>query len=695
MNQEKNLNFSMKIQARIVLLLAVLIVFFTNIMYGVLRWRIQSYHHDIERRYISRVLDSFLSTLQEREEELSAACRSMAESMPLRLILRDADAGSLPRRLHALLSESTVPIWAVVDTGGGELYRWSEDEREVDPAALRAMVRAATVAGVKVSGILGTDRGVLLTACEPVAEDGIRLATVIAGRIVSENAICSPHGAASLISITGRSNDEITAILDKIAQSSAPYIDYGGKETITAYTTLYDVFNQPVCVVKVQSTKVFLVEEKQTLLLALLGNTAIGLCVAFIVLMLLQKYVISRINILVAQVSSIRKGGDFSSRLQISGRDEVGELAAAFNEALGRLEEMARRIEESEARYATLVEQSRDGVLILVNDKIEYMNQRLATILGDRTDGETLNFFEPAERKKIEREISRDLSADKARTLQSRLIGGNGRELEIEIDMVQALFQGEPATFMYIRDVTEAKRMARHLQRVDKLTSLGQLSSGIAHEIRTPLASIQLNVDNLLQHDSLSQEQARLLENSREGIRRISDIVQHTLDFARPTKPRWENVRIDAIVDEVLAFVNANLRKADVSLEKIIDGEIPELQADGKQLNQAFLNIILNALQAMPGGGTLKVWVKSLRIGEKSMVEVGFEDTGFGIAPECQKRVFDPFYTTKFKGVGLGLSIVHRIVEAHQGTIDLQSSPGRGTTFLLRFPMKTKGEGER
>jgi len=272
-------------------------------------------------------------------------------------------------------------------------------------------------------------------------------------------------------------------------------------------------------------------------------------------------------------------------------------------------------------------------------------------------------------------------------SVPARVAAPGGQEMEVEVDWVHGTYEGQPAVFLYLRDVSEKKRIERHLQRVDKLTSLGQLSSGIAHEIRTPLGSIQLNLDHLLQCTPLTNEQRRVLESSMEAVNRISSIVQRTLDFARPAQPSFEPTEVAQVVDNVLKMMATSLRRAHVTVVQEWEKNLPRVQADRSQLNQAFVNIVLNAIQAMPHGGRLRIWGKRRTVGSRMVVEVGFEDSGVGIPPENLRRVFDPFFTTKHEGVGLGLSVVHRIVESHRATIDVTSTPGKGTTVYIHFPM--------
>lgn len=661
----------MKLQAKIVLLLAVLIFFFTTVEYGILRLRIAHYHRAVEREYAEANFRRCAALVPQQQAALREVARSLATHGPNEVKALASSSGSMqcamgPFDFAAIVDRGNLAWWTFVDS-----VTASRCAQSVQVALGSFLPLFAT----DTSGLINTTCGPLALATASCSQEGQRLVVgrLLAGRI-ARAAMPWELGATFSTAEGSGSPQEVV-------------IDYGRAAQLVARGLLRDITGKPTIGLEVASPKVFLARQEQTLLLALLANTVIGLAVAFIVMALFQKLIIKRINSLVDQVAAIRITGDFALRVQVSGTDEVGTLATAFNEALARLHQMAQRIEESEQRYATLVEQSRDGVAILVDGKVRFANRRLMDMAGCK-DFEQLAAgglsFLPEEVRRQANTPSEPESAIGAAPI--RLLAPGGEEIELEVDLVHGTHEGQPATFLYLRDVSEKKRMERHLQRVDKLTSLGQLSSGIAHEIRTPLGSIQLNLDHLLQCTQLTSEQRHILESSMEAVNRISSIVQRTLDFARPAEPSFEKLQIRPVVDNVLKMMATNLSKAKVSVVQEWPDDLPMVQADWQQLNQAFVNIVLNAVQAMPRGGRLRIWGRRRGTGETPMVEVGFEDTGVGIAPEDLRRVFDPFFTTKHEGVGLGLSVVHRILESHRATIDISSKPGKGTTVCILFP---------
>jgi two-component system NtrC family sensor kinase len=227
------------------------------------------------------------------------------------------------------------------------------------------------------------------------------------------------------------------------------------------------------------------------------------------------------------------------------------------------------------------------------------------------------------------------------------------------------------------------------LLRAEKLSSLGKLSASIAHEINNPLAGIltfaKLVSRTLAEGTPDDAKRASLQRNlalvERE-TQRCSAIVRNLLDFTRerPMKPGPLDPR--RAVDEALSLVENQAQTQGITVERDL-GPVPDVLADFGQLRQAFLNVALNACEAMGSSGRLRVVTRAL----DGAVEIAFADTGPGIPPERLASIFDPFFTTKEKGTGLGLSVVYGIVERHGGTIDVRSDPGEGTTFTFRLPV--------
>ncbi len=224
------------------------------------------------------------------------------------------------------------------------------------------------------------------------------------------------------------------------------------------------------------------------------------------------------------------------------------------------------------------------------------------------------------------------------------------------------------------------------LRRADRLSALGELSAGMAHEIRNPLGSIRGTAEILRDGIAADDPRAEFADILIREVDRLNRVVQDFLEFARPAETAKGRHDLNALLADVLALTRQQALKSRIEVQ-FTAGEIPPVSGEGEQLRQAFLNLVLNALQAMPEGGDLKI---SSRL-EAGKVQVTFADSGIGIAAEDLGRIFNPFFTTRREGTGLGLAITHRIIQGHGGRIDVTSRLGAGSTFTLAFPPASLG----
>jgi two-component system, NtrC family, sensor histidine kinase HydH len=220
------------------------------------------------------------------------------------------------------------------------------------------------------------------------------------------------------------------------------------------------------------------------------------------------------------------------------------------------------------------------------------------------------------------------------------------------------------------------------LRRADRLSALGELSAGMAHEIRNPLGSIRGAAEILKDDYGPDAPKHEFIQILLKETDRLNQIVQEFLTFARPKPPELKQEDVNEVIESVLTLTAQPARAARIAVEKKLDWSIGNRDLDAGLLKQAFLNLVLNAIQAMPDGGTMIV--TSAR--NDSGIEVTIADTGAGISPENRKKLFSPFFTTKQDGTGLGLAITFRIIQNHHGVIDVDSVPGKGTRFTVRIP---------
>ena len=269
------------------------------------------------------------------------------------------------------------------------------------------------------------------------------------------------------------------------------------------------------------------------------------------------------------------------------------------------------------------------------------------------------------------------------------------------------------AVMLVARDLNYLSQVQSTIRYSRKLAALGRLSAGVAHEVKNPLNAMMIHLELLRQQfvpraagrpatgvaraalgaavaaqapvsvDTVDNERAlEHVDVIANEINRLDEVVQGFLKFSRPEDLKLQPVDLAALIDEVVPIVRPEARRAGVEL--VVDPiHVPDVNGDPAMLRQVFLNLSLNACQAMPSGGTLRIHCESVR---GQLVATSFIDTGVGIKPEHLERIFDLYYTTKEKGSGIGLSMVYRTVQMHDGEIEVQSTPGVGSTFRVLLP---------
>lgn len=257
---------------------------------------------------------------------------------------------------------------------------------------------------------------------------------------------------------------------------------------------------------------------------------------------------------------------------------------------------------------------------------------------------------------------------------------------EEEVDLLEVLAAQSATAIENARLYRAMLDTQERLRQSERLAALGRMSAGLAHEIRNPLQTMQLLV-YAMHKDCPSNSPLRAdLEIIRNEIGRLNLLVDQCFDFARPKQLDVKPQKLHEIMEETLLFVGAEARRGKIRLQRKWRGDLPPVCVDGAQIKQVFLNVLLNAVQAMPSGGAIEVAIDS----DGMVMTTDIRDHGEGIPAEIQAHLFTPFFTTKTKGVGLGLSIAQRIVDSHRGTIELISQPGEGTIVRIVLPLTTE-----
>jgi signal transduction histidine kinase len=243
---------------------------------------------------------------------------------------------------------------------------------------------------------------------------------------------------------------------------------------------------------------------------------------------------------------------------------------------------------------------------------------------------------------------------------------------------------GPSGILVRVRDPEAQRKINRELQTADRLSAISKITSGVAHEVKNPLNAILLHVEvarsKLAHGDTEIGEQMEII--SRE-ILRLDRVVRTFLDFTRPVELRLDNVPMQELVREIVDLAQPQTAAANIQVSVCAEAEGVEVRVDRDLLKQAVLNVVVNAMQAMPGGGELHFEASA----GKDTAELRISDTGTGIPAELRDKIFRLYFSTKREGSGIGLAMAFRIVQIHDGTIDFTSEPGKGTTFVIRLPI--------
>jgi len=238
----------------------------------------------------------------------------------------------------------------------------------------------------------------------------------------------------------------------------------------------------------------------------------------------------------------------------------------------------------------------------------------------------------------------------------------------------------------------EHKKTLEVLSQTEKMVSIGRLASGVAHEINNPLSGVTLCFENLMETGADNAKKEKLVQAIRDGNKKIKFIVEHLLDFSRMTIPEKTSVDIKDLLNSMIMFVKYSALKKNINIVSDISDDIPLIMIDNNKMSQVFLNIMINAIYAMEGGGNLTIKAEW----KDNVCMVYIKDTGAGILSSVMPYIFDPFFTTKGvgEGTGLGLSLSKGIVEQHGGTIEVESEIGVGSTFCIKLPLTAPGHDE-
>ncbi len=423
----------------------------------------------------------------------------------------------------------------------------------------------------------------------------------------------------------------------------------------------------------------------QTLALA-----GLALPVAWLVALFLVNLILRPVRQLAQDVGRLRRGELEATAAGVGRKDELGELASQLQLLGAELRSDRVKGLSEKAHLQHVVDILEDGIIFFTPDRrVLFYNKAsevvvgrpLADAMGARPE-ELLPAGHPL-RAVLERAFAERIDVRNAAIAVA--VDDTPRELLVSVFFVADVERAMGAMVL-LRDLESIKTLQSLISYSAKLAALGRLTSGVAHEVKNPLNAMMIHLELARARlDAAAPDVTQSLDVIGSEIKRLDRVVQGFLKFIRPQELSLKAVDVNALLQSAVALLEPEWQPSGVRFDLRLDATCPAISADEELLRQAFLNILANACQAMPRGGAVTLATSWRR---RDHVTVAIADEGVGIAPEDLDRIFSLYYTTKPGGSGIGLSIVYRIVQMHDGTIDVASTVGQGTTVTCRFPLR-------
>ena len=407
--------------------------------------------------------------------------------------------------------------------------------------------------------------------------------------------------------------------------------------------------------------------------------TAGGIIVAStLVALLLAQIGLRPIHVITSGLARLGRG-ELDVSVDLPADADLGDLGDSFKAVSARLTENRTALVGQRATLESVVDHLEDAVAVFGPDgALLFANAAMLPLLA-APQGHVATLFPQAHPCRV--------------AIEDVIVGGAARPPEtVEIGESEFLILTHPVgegdstphgAVLVARNLTYLGQVESTITYSRKLAALGRLSAGIAHEVKNPLNAAMIHLELLRMALADAPEALEHVRVVAAQVRRLDEVMQGLLKFTRPEDLKLQPVAIAPIFEELMPVVAAEASKSHVDVRLELADNLPPARADSGLLQQAFLNLAINACQAMPQGGHLRI---AASVVSAHRLEVIFEDTGVGIPPEQLSRIFDLYYTTKETGSGIGLSLVYRAIQLQDGDIEVQSSPGRGTTFRVVLP---------
>jgi PAS domain S-box-containing protein len=482
---------------------------------------------------------------------------------------------------------------------------------------------------------------------------------------------------------------EFKSVLGHISPAAPVYVKEQDKKEISGYALVNDLRGNPSLVFKIDRPRDIYAQGLKATAIMHSSLLLVGIFVCSVSMFLSKKYIFSRVSAISKSVSDIAEKGDVSGRITATGNDELSRLAGNINNMLESLENSEGKRRSQRELISHILANTLNAILAVnKSEEIVLANPAFTKLFGlERVTLTGKNIVSLSALDGIVPEIRAFLKGQSLNSKAQIEYGYNGVKKSFVANFSR--MNDEELSFMILTDVTEERTRQERLYLTDRLASVGEMAAGIAHELNNPLTGI-IGLSEILAEDNAPVGMKEDLVLIHSEAQRAAGIVKSLLSFARKHTPRKQHTKINRVIEDVLKLRSHEQRVTEITVETKLAPDLPEIMVDYFQIQQVFINIIMNAEQAMKekhGKGKLLITTEKVA----DVIRISFTDDGPGIEPQCLKRVFDPFFTTKEvgKGTGLGLSICYGIINEHKGRIYAESTPGSGATFIVELPVKS------
>jgi len=344
--------------------------------------------------------------------------------------------------------------------------------------------------------------------------------------------------------------------------------------------------------------------------------------------------------------------------------------------------------------YRNFFEEASIAIMVFEKGNLININREAAKLLGftkEQLSGLTSLPLELGDHKPEQGIPLQDITSG-----EYGLRRGNGEVLDIEITVNRISDPTQPQTILYIKDITVEKKLRQQLMNSEKMTLMGRLAGGIAHEIRNPLAAVSMNLQYLLQVIEQTSPHRESIDAALEGAHRINQVIENTLNLARSKPPLLQQEELNTITSHALRFMTVLAQRKHLTIETIFEPQLPPIRADARQIQQVIINLLQNAIDVSDQGGKIALTTARYQTEGESdtgRVILSIRDFGAGIPAEQLQHLFEPLWTTKSGGTGLGLTLCKHILDGHNAQISLEPAPEGGTIARVIFPTQKPNEG--